>query len=269
MAKDEHEDPPLQSVAELTLAKNEGPVIATHRKRGFLTDVNLTAASHLLHPRPGPGRGAETGKKRWEQPLRLDGKTTLTVLSDRLRAILDAKGLPTDKHPVMPIELDYAYDPEEHGIVADEDIWIAVAEDSTEPLTKDRIAAELLHTTKRLLRNCSDGQLRDVFRAMKLYQLYSLVGEINELAIAGKVSRKAREKGPLVRREKARNLKKQILAFAEKFWEDNPRLVGQPVNTAKKITKAFNEMRAVQEPGCKPLASKTIADHLRTALRPD
>jgi len=31
----------------------------------------------------------------------------------------------------MPIELDFGYNPEEHGIIADEDLWFECAENST------------------------------------------------------------------------------------------------------------------------------------------
>ncbi|WP_454624161.1 hypothetical protein [Bradyrhizobium cenepequi] len=73
----------------------------------------------------------------------------MVALTDQLRAHLDAKELPTDKWPITPIELDYGYVPEEHGIVADEDLWLELAEADTEPLTKDRLSAEFLHATTR------------------------------------------------------------------------------------------------------------------------
>jgi hypothetical protein len=250
MAKDEHNELPLQSVMELAYSEEEGSLIVTYRKRGFLSDLDVS----------------NTKKTRWKPPFRPDGKVALTALGKRLRGHLDARGLPTDKWPVMPVESDSGYNPKEHGIVEDEDLWIGWVEDSTEPLTKDRIAADLLYATNSLLASFSEEQLRDVFQAMRLYHLYSMVGELNELAASGEASKKGRAKGPSVKKERARKWRELILAIAVKFWEQNPRWVGQPVNTAKKIAQAVNQMRAARQPGCAPLATKTIADHLRVAL---
>jgi hypothetical protein len=131
MAKDEHNELPLQSVMELAYSEEEGPLIVTHRKRGFLSDLDVS----------------NTKKTIRKPPFRPDGKVALTALGKRLREHLDARGLPTDKWPVMPVEFDSGYNPKEHGIVADEDLWIGWVKDSTEPLTKDRIAADLLYAT--------------------------------------------------------------------------------------------------------------------------
>jgi hypothetical protein len=252
MAKDKHGEPPLESVVELSYSEKTGPLIVTHRQRGFLIDLEATDIKKARRTKPS---------------FRPNGTVALDALRQRLRRQLDASGLPTDKWPVTPIELDFGYDPKEHGIVADDDLWIGCVEDSTEPLTKDRIAADLLHAINRLLIGFTDDQLSDVFRAMRLYHLNSMVGDLNELAIAGTVSRKSMGKGPQVKKERARNYRKLILAIAEDFWARDPKWRGQPVNTAKKITKAVNEMRANREPGCKPLAVTTIANHLRVALR--
>jgi hypothetical protein len=248
MTKKKHAEPPLEIVKELGFSK-EGPVIVAHRKRGFLLDV------HVI----------ETKKKRG--PLRLDAKEILLALTGRLRAHLDGRGLPTDKWPIMPVELDGSYDPKEHGVVADEDLWLECAEESTEPLTNDRLAAEYLHATNRALAQFSDDQLRDVYRLMYLHHLYATVGELNDLAMAGQAAKKGREKGPRVKSERAQELRALILAIATDYWAEHSRLRKQPVNTAAKIADKVNAARAAQNAGCRKLADKTIADHLRVALR--
>jgi hypothetical protein len=251
MAKGENDDPPLKSVVGHSYSSDGMPKLTiTRRERGFLSDVEIR----------------EFEETKPKQPIKPDGTLALNALGKQLRDYLDSVGLPTDKWPVMPIELDFGYDPAEHGIVADDDLWIGYVEESTEPLTKNRIAADLLHTTNRILANCAADQLRDVFRAMKLYHLYATVGELNALALAGEIAKRAREKGPHAKKLRARNTRKLIFEIANEFWSSHPKLSGQPFNTAKKIAHVVNKERHAQDPGCAPLAAKTIADHLRAAL---
>jgi hypothetical protein len=179
---------------------------------------------------------------------------------------LDALELPTDKADVIPIERDWGYDPDEHGTVADEDLWFGIAQDSIEPLTVDRLAAELLHAIARLQAKFNDDELSDIFRAMYVYHLHSAAGELNELAIDGKKSRNNRAKGWKARKETGSAQRKLILAIALEFWERFPNLKRQVLNTARKIEVAVNQARTNQFPKCKPLAAKTISDRLREAL---
>jgi len=251
MAKKELEDPPL----ELKMRYGTGPdgltkVVVTQRRRGFLIDVELRKVERKLH----------------DLPIKPKGRLALASLCERLREHLDSVDLPTDRWPVAPRELDGGYDPEEHGIVADEDLWIGVVEDSTEPLTRDRIAAYLLHTLLKLLEKSSDGQLADIFMAMDLYRQYSMVGDLNALALAGDAAKKGLEAGPRAKKERAKNVRKIVLAKARECWSDHPKLEGQPFNTAKKIAPAVNDARQAIEPGCQRLSPKTIADHLRLAI---
>jgi hypothetical protein len=252
MAKGEHDDPPLKSVVGYSYSPDGMPRLTiTRRERGFLSDVEIR----------------EFKETKPKQPIKPDGTLALDALGKQLRDYLDSVGLPTDKWPVTPIELDFGYEPAEHGTVADDDLWIGYVEESTEPLTKNRIAADLLHTTNRILANCTADQLRDVFRAMKLYHLYATVGELNALALAGEIAERGREKGPHAKKLRARNTRKLILEIANEFWSRHPKLLGQPFNTAKKISDVVNKKRKVQDPSCAPLAAKTISDHLRVALR--
>jgi hypothetical protein len=242
---------PLREVKELSYSNEDGEVIVSFRSRGFLSDTDVRDTKPTLHKRV----------------FRPEGRLALAALADRLRAHLDAEGLPTDKWEVCPIERDWGYDPDDQGTVADEDLWLGVAHDSTEPLTEDRLAAELLHAIARLNARFNDDQLRDIFRAMCLYHLHSAAGELNELATDGEKSRTNRAKGWKAKKETGAIQRKLILAIAEEFWLRFPKLKGQVLNTARKIEVAVNKARSEQFPKCKPLAAKTISDQLRAALK--
>jgi hypothetical protein len=247
MAKKKRDGIPLEIVREFSIDDGR-PAIVTYRRRGFLMDVNVTPMGYDLH-----------------KPIfRLDGKEILQRLAEGLRRDLDAKDLPTDKS-LIPIELDFGYNPEQDGVVAHEDIWFECAEESTEPLTKDRLAAELLHAINRLGRFDED-ELRDVFRAMRLYHLYSVGDEINDLAVSGQASRTARAKGPPIKNQRARAQRKSIMAIAESFWERHPEFKGRAEITAMRIFGAVNQARNLECAGCKPLAERTIANHIRAAM---
>lgn len=183
-----------------------------------------------------------------------------------VRAHLDGKGLPTDKWGVMPIELDRGYHPEEHGVIADEDLWLENAVEWTEPLTEDRLAAEFLHAINRALARFDEDQLREVYRLMRLHHLYSVVGELDDLAREGQDRRKDRSKGPQSKREAADKLRALIVATAKEFWMAHPRLVGKLFITAKKIGPDVDKTRKAQDPDCKPLAVNTIYNHLHAGL---
>jgi hypothetical protein len=250
MSKKNQRGPPLEAVRGWMRSK-DGVVFVIRRNRGFLSEVSVS----------------DNEGRKWRPLTRAEAKSALSALASKLRNHLDAKDLPTDKWPVMPLELEQGYVPEEHGVVDDQDIWIGCFEDYEEPLTEDRIVADLLHTTNRLLSTFSEDHLREIFHAMKAYHLYCTVGEINELALAGKVSVDRLRKGPIVRKARSQDDRILILSVARDFWQKSPRLRGQPVNTAKKIAEAVNIARAAQRPGCKRLSQKTIADQLRLALR--
>jgi hypothetical protein len=245
-------DPPLSSAIERYTYGPDGSriLVIERQRRGFLKDEVLQ-----LEPKA-------------KEPVKPNSRLALTTLCQVLRAELDAAELPTDKWPVMPIELDFGYDPQDHGIIADEDIWIGAAEDSTEPLTKHRIAADLLHIIQRLLKRAASDEdlLADIHRAMKLFAHHTLVGEINELAISGERSRLSRAQGPRAKVAETRRLKRLILTIARKFWVDRPNYRGRTVKTAIAITDKVNRARRKSTPNCRPLSPKTIGDHLSAAL---
>lgn len=250
MPKDRRDEIPLQAVNELLYSKN-GPVIVSHRRRGILQDIHVT-----------------DGNKRLHKPIfRPDGAQALLMLTGQLRTHLESKQLPTDKSPVLPLELDHGYVPEEHGIVADEDLWFEMAEASTEPLTEDRLKAELLHAAKCLLARFDKEELSDIFRAMRLYHLHQANEELNPLVLDGEASRVGRSMGPAKRKEKARALRELIIAIAQEFWRRNPELRSRTVHTAKKITDEVNEAIKCRGLDSSPLEYDTIAKHIRRALK--
>ncbi len=252
MPEKKKRETPLEIVRD-TSHSVEGscPVIISFRRRGFLKDYHEEDTTDALN----------------KPPFRPEGKQALLGLAEKLRAHLESKDLPTDKSPIMPKELDWSYTPEEHGVVADEDLWFCVAEGSTEPLTEDRLAAELLHATSRVLARFDEDELRDVFRAMYLYHLHSSVGELNNLAMAGLASEKGLAQGPQTKIERSRTLRQRILEIAQDFWSRHPEFKGHPVNTAKKIADTVNNDRERMRPGSAPLVYKTISNHLSVALK--
>jgi hypothetical protein len=247
--KKKKEEPPFQfSETRYTHGPEQDRVLVIEtQRRGFLKDEVV----RIVPP----------------QPFRPDSRLALTALCRVLRAELDKSDLPTDEWPVMPIELDFGYVPEEHGFVADEDLWIGAVEDSTEPLTKNRVAADLLHTLVRILkRPGSEEYLNDIHRVMKLYAQYSIAGELNSFAIAGQLARAARAKGPSSKSAETRRVRVIVVKFAQGFWAERPQYRGNYVKTAQVIADDVNKLRRTLAPSCKPLAAKTIADHLSAAL---
>ncbi len=249
---EKHQDPPLSSATERYTHGPDGSriLVIERQRRGFLKDEVLR-----LEPKT-------------KEPFKPNSKLALATLCQVLRAELDTAELPTDKWPVMPIELDFGYDPQDHGKIADEDIWIGAAEDLTKPLTKHRITAGLLHIIQRLLKRAAGDEdlLADIHRAMKLFAQHTLVGEINALAVSGEKSRQSRAQGPRAKLAETRKLKPLILAIARKFWVDRPNYRGHTGKTAKAIADEVNQARRELTPNCRPLSPKTIGDHLGAAL---
>ncbi|MDT4739928.1 hypothetical protein [Bradyrhizobium sp. WYCCWR 12699] len=250
MARAKQDQIVLERTNELSYS-SEGPVVVSHRKRGFLRDIEVVDASDKLH-----------------KPIfRPNGRLALTAHAERARAHLDKKDLPTDKWSITPRELDFGYVVEEHGEVADEDLWFGLAEAYTEPLTEDRLAAEFLHAANRVLTRFNDDELDDIFRLAYVHHLYSTAGKLNELALDGERSRGNLAKGSQVKKKVGAAQRKLILGIAQEFWLKHPNLEGQYFNTAKKIQDLVNDARANQSLGSEPLAPRTISNQLRMAVQ--
>jgi hypothetical protein len=247
----QHQDPPLSSFElEYLHDAAQGGYIKSKTvfwRRGFLSDMETR-----IEP---------------NHTFKLQGKLWLNDLCEDLRGQLETAELPTDRSPIMPIELDYGYDPNDHGIIANEDVWVDCLRGSTDPLTKHRIAGELLHAIQRILSKLSDEQLTDVLQAMEQYALYQQAGVVNSLAVAGELAKDSRAKGPKAKNAASRKVRKLILRIAEEFWENQPNFRGHTVKTAEQIVCKVNKARAELDLGRKPLAAKTIGDHLSAALQ--
>jgi hypothetical protein len=91
----------------------------------------------------------------------------------------------------MPFELDDGYEPLEHTTPS-ADIWWYYVEESTEPLTIERIAADLLFALLRILKqSLSNEHLAEVYHAMKAYSLYRTATDFHSLAIMGRLHKRA------------------------------------------------------------------------------
>lgn len=164
MPKKKAKELPLEVMPSLTFSNEHGPQIFFHLTRGMMHDWDVRNVNNP--PLSGP-----YGER---------ARVTLEHLQKKTRAHLEAAGHPTDQHPIMPVELDTSYFPQESGIIRDEDIWYDVVKGSTEPLTEDRIAAELLHAVTGVLTSFTDEQMNIIFRAMKFYGLFQMIDGLHD-----------------------------------------------------------------------------------------
>ena len=67
---------PLEVSSEVAYSIEDGPVVVSYRKRGFLRDVHVTDGKQTRH----------------KSPVGLNAKEILEARADSLRADLDAKG---------------------------------------------------------------------------------------------------------------------------------------------------------------------------------
>ena len=250
MLKSKTDELPLEIETVKMYLDQDGLQYVVRRRRGFLQEYDFRRKT----------------KARTNGPSKPNGRVAMTALADQLREHLDSVGLPTDKYPVMPIEHDFGYDPEDHGVVQDDDVWIDVVEDSTESLTRDQITANCLHAVDRLLAALPDSQLDDAYRAMEQYHLFCMLDELHALALDGAKSKQTRSQGPAARRAQAIKDQDLILKIAQQFWGLHPQHDSKPVITANKIIDLVNAARTAIKSKCKALSAKTIADHLRRAM---
>ena len=150
-------------------------IVRTH-VRGLLQDLDIRVEQPEVF-----------GPQRLIPPF----KGAIEALCEELRAVLDRAHLPTDRYPIMPFELDDGYEPLEHTTPS-ADIWWYYVEESTEPLTIERIAADLLFALLRILKqSLSNEHLAEVYHAMKAYSLYRTATDFHSLAIMGRLHKRA------------------------------------------------------------------------------
>jgi hypothetical protein len=244
MGKKPSEQIPLETVASLVISDGGERAIVTHRKRGFLRDIDVRKIQ----------------AQRQNGPAMPDGRTELTALTGKLRAHLDAAGLATDKWDVTPIELDFGYNPNEDGFPKDDDLWHDYNMEATEPLSQDQIAASLLHSANRLLRSLDHDQLSEVFRAMQLFHLSELAAGLNQTAVLGARATAGRTKGPEAKKAQGARMREIIKLAAEELWSEEPAFKNKRDQTAQKIFDAVNAATKAEK--LRALAVKTIYNHL-------
>lgn len=249
MSKKTSPEPPLETVTYRVTTQAGEKAEVDLRRRGFLHDIHVRKIQ----------------QQRQNGPTMSDGRAALTALTVKLRAHLDAAGLATDKWDVMPPELDFGYNPDEHGYPKDDDLWHDYNMEVSQPLSQDQISSRLLHSANRLLRSLTDEQLSEAFRAMQLFHLSELVGDINEQALLGARAKAGRARGPAAKRTRGDRMREIIIREAEKCWAENPAIAGKRDITAQKIFDAVNAARNDEKLGKKPLSVKGIYGYLLEA----
>lgn len=249
---------PKQPKLELSyrnLKDSRGVEYATeiHWRRGFLNDVQL---SYL-------------GEPKFVRPYRPDGTAQMMAVANELRQVLIAARRQPDRPPAALSGAVKTPKKQGRSRSTRDPKWLRKIEHSTEPLTRIRFAAQLLHGINFLLARCPRELHDDLFRTMRLYHLYSLAGDVNGLAVEAIEARMARESGPATKRKTADATRGLILRIAKEFWAKNPRYINQIIKTAELIAAGVNRTRKRTYPNTKPLAPKTIADHLSKALTGD
>jgi hypothetical protein len=227
-------------------------MIVRKNVRGLLQDVEVRVEQpEILSP------------QRFIPPF----KIAIEALCEELRAILDAADLPTDRYPIMPFELDYGYEPLEHTTPSG-DIWWHFVEESTEALSKERIAANLLFSLIRILKqNLSNEHLADVYKGMQAYSLYKIATDFHSLAIMGKAAQKGRSHGPDARKNKTQTIRELIWEAARRHWASHPNYSGRRQATAYAIAEQVNAEILQQSLSSKPLTPKVIAGHVSDGLK--
>lgn len=245
MGKKVSSELPLEKDISLQGGDGKEQSVLVKRSRGFMRDLVVRKIQ----------------KQRQNGPFKQEGRAALMALVDSSRAHLDAAGLPTDKWPVQPLGVDVSYDPDDHGHPNDDDLWIDYVTASTEALTDSHIAANMLHCLNHLLASLTDDQLSEVFRAMQLYHLHELNGDLNRMAALGTSAEVARAYGPKAKKAQAERAREIVRLSAEKLWAELPQFRNRRDQTAHNIFVLVNT--AIEEEGLgKPLAVKTIYNHL-------
>jgi hypothetical protein len=194
-------------------------------------------------------------------------KIAIEALCEELRGILDSADLPTDRYPIMPFELDDGYEPLEHTTPSG-DIWWYVVEESTEPLTKERIAADLLFALLRILKQkLSNEHLAEVYKGMQAYSLYKIATDFHSLAIMGEAAKSGRSHGPKVRKSKTQAIRELIWEAARRHWVSHPNYSGRRQATADAIAGPVNAEILQRSLSSKPLTPKAISDHISVGLK--
>jgi hypothetical protein len=192
-------------------------------------------------------------------------------ICDDLRDELHSVGLPSDRTPDW---MRSGKDDSNAGVKIEQSSrqspWIRRLRDMTEPLSRGRLAGELLLDLLILLeRDGIDKHLRQISRVIDAYSSYELAG-VNSLATAELEARKSRANGPRIKKARAEEVRRIIGEQAQQYWKLHPNYSGDASNTAPQIADSLNEILRTRKliPLSKTgLSSKTISDHIRTSMK--
>lgn len=177
-----------------------------------------------------------------------------------LREILEQNGLPTDKTPLMPEELDVF----EKRLCDDEVLWYYDVVHSTERLSEARLAGDALMALIEL------GKLKGIDEyilhfgsAMFRYGEFR-VSQINSLATAGAATVSGLAAGPPTKSAKRESIRRIVWRRVEECWRASPRYIGIVGGTASEIARLVNEDLVAAGLASKADRSiKTIGDDIR------
>lgn len=204
---------------------------------------------------------------------RKTSRQELEEYADVLRAGLRKAGLPTDqepgwiKRPGGEWERDKPNpDTDRIAIGTSYQRWTKRVSSLTEPLSDEGLAAELLSNLTQLLsRKGIDDHLWHICRLMNSYSFFRIAVATNSLATAGMRANECRARGPHVRRNRAKAIRRVIWDLAQQHWAKFPLFKNDAANTAEVIAAEVN--LALQSEGHAGLKPKTVADHIRSCIR--
>jgi hypothetical protein len=229
--------------------------VTTHR-RGILTKEIRHYAWHQMRAR-----------------RRTAAKSESEALREELRSELERLGLPSDRIHYWTRVGDEPWRPQTPADLSQTDRdsgrWIAVVNYETEPLSKGRLAGELLWALNVLLDRpqLEEELLGQILIVMQAYLAYAVCGDISKFVTSGIASAKGRQAGPAAKRERAAKRRQIISNCAEEYWLAHVSYRGDADNTAAQIKNGVNEelRNANLLPTRGALTRKTIADHIRAA----
>jgi hypothetical protein len=204
---------------------------------------------------------------------RSSAKSEFDALREEVRDELECLGLPSDRIHYWTRVGDEPWRPQTPADLSHTDRdsarWIAVVNGETEPLSKGRLAGELLWALNLLLDRpqTEEELLGKILTVMHAFLAYAVCGDISKFATSGIASAKARQAGPAAKRERAAKSRQIIFKRTEEYWLAHPSYRGDADNTAHQIRNGVNEQlrNANLLPTRGALSRKTIADHIRAA----
>lgn len=178
-------------------------------------------------------------------------------LLDRARDVLRSSGLPTDE------DKDKLQLPDGRTFPLG---WSKIVKERTEPLSRERLAMELIWSIKEILQGeHDDSTLWRIWRFMNNSHNFILAAvKINEAVVSAYKAEKGRRKGPEVKAAAASRKKEIIRELSSAYWKRTPVNRGNVSATAEAIKEDLNNRFHAE--GLKPIGSRSIIRHLAEQL---